>query len=587
MLNSLPLSLRRQRPLVRRTLLASLGVQVAAAYSLRKIGPETRCVRVLRTSDNAEADIGFLPPAAYDVSRSTYLPTTASLIDASAVVSEIDFSNCVVTLGGALIGGRTAGTFGAKKIVSPSEIRAVWYRVDGLYYKALLVSFTQVSAGLQAAVVDARWTTSTSAQTWDYDQWTTANTAPIVTSDGGNGYGVATLALRIKQTDSWLDTAALGQFCGENLFPRSTGFTTGWMIRAGMTVVDNAALAPDGTMTATRITTVDSWSGYIWHQYGLFSSVGQAKVFTIWARAISGSVPIRASAYQAGITSSGNGVDKYPTSAWQKFTWALTADSATSFGGGDFGFNFLGVGTVEVWHPQLTDTTEKLYCDTTGSPIYGRTSLYKTYYDATGNGRHATQPDTAKMPRIVNAGVLETKNGRPAMRFYAGGVHMPTPRFAAPSTNWAHFAVASADNVTSNTNNVIGSDGEYSSAGYFAQLHGTACGANFSSSGVGRLAQAGQMPVANTLALFGVTHSASNTAQAFLNGVPGAATNVAGWTVGASEFAIGKYSSANATNVTSISLVGYECEHIVTAGVPSTTARQAYESNAKAAFGTS
>ena len=39
------------------------------------------------------------------------------------------------------------------------------------------------------------------------------------------------------------------------------------------------------------------------------------------------------------------------------------------------------------------------------------------WYDQSGNGRHATQTDPARQPRIVSNGVIETQNGRPALRF--------------------------------------------------------------------------------------------------------------------------------------------------------------------------
>jgi hypothetical protein len=40
-----------------------------------------------------------------------------------------------------------------------------------------------------------------------------------------------------------------------------------------------------------------------------------------------------------------------------------------------------------------------------------------SWYDQSGNGRHAAQATPAAQPRIVNAGVVETMNGRPALRF--------------------------------------------------------------------------------------------------------------------------------------------------------------------------
>jgi hypothetical protein len=40
-----------------------------------------------------------------------------------------------------------------------------------------------------------------------------------------------------------------------------------------------------------------------------------------------------------------------------------------------------------------------------------------TWYDQSGNGRNATQTTAGSQPRIVNAGVLDIANGKPAVRF--------------------------------------------------------------------------------------------------------------------------------------------------------------------------
>jgi hypothetical protein len=40
-----------------------------------------------------------------------------------------------------------------------------------------------------------------------------------------------------------------------------------------------------------------------------------------------------------------------------------------------------------------------------------------TWYDQSGTGRHATQATAASQPRIVNAGAVETVNGKPAVYF--------------------------------------------------------------------------------------------------------------------------------------------------------------------------
>jgi hypothetical protein len=45
----------------------------------------------------------------------------------------------------------------------------------------------------------------------------------------------------------------------------------------------------------------------------------------------------------------------------------------------------------------------------------------KTWYEQNGNGYHVSQATVANMPRIVNAGVVETKDGFPAVRFRYSG----------------------------------------------------------------------------------------------------------------------------------------------------------------------
>jgi hypothetical protein len=56
------------------------------------------------------------------------------------------------------------------------------------------------------------------------------------------------------------------------------------------------------------------------------------------------------------------------------------------------------------------------------------------WYDQSGNGRHAIQTTPESQPRIVNNGVLETANGKPAIRFngsntFFSGVSLPLSQF--------------------------------------------------------------------------------------------------------------------------------------------------------------
>lgn len=61
-----------------------------------------------------------------------------------------------------------------------------------------------------------------------------------------------------------------------------------------------------------------------------------------------------------------------------------------------------------------------------------------TWYDQSGNGRNATQTTAGAQPQIVNNGVLEIANGKPAIRFngssmYLGGVSLPLSQLTLSS----------------------------------------------------------------------------------------------------------------------------------------------------------
>lgn len=49
--------------------------------------------------------------------------------------------------------------------------------------------------------------------------------------------------------------------------------------------------------------------------------------------------------------------------------------------------------------------------------IGANSGFVTTWYDQSGSGRHATQASASLQPRIVNAGVVDTQNGKPAVWF--------------------------------------------------------------------------------------------------------------------------------------------------------------------------
>jgi len=77
----------------------------------------------------------------------------------------------------------------------------------------------------------------------------------------------------------------------------------------------------------------------------------------------------------------------------------------------------------------------------------GSGSCYvRTWYDQSGNGRHAVQATASAQPGLVNAGVIETHNGLPALYFNATNYNLDS---ATPfTTSYSLLAVASRSATT-------------------------------------------------------------------------------------------------------------------------------------------
>ncbi len=80
----------------------------------------------------------------------------------------------------------------------------------------------------------------------------------------------------------------------------------------------------------------------------------------------------------------------------------------------------------------------------------GTDSAYvKTWYDQSGNGYDASQTTAANQPRIVNAGVLDTQAGRPALYFNGTATYMTTgTTMSITGTGATALAVVNMDSAT-------------------------------------------------------------------------------------------------------------------------------------------
>jgi hypothetical protein len=89
------------------------------------------------------------------------------------------------------------------------------------------------------------------------------------------------------------------------------------------------------------------------------------------------------------------------------------------------------------------DANGDRFLDTTALLAFtgANSGFVATWYDQSGNGRDVTQTTTANQPRIVNAGVLETVGTslRPAVRFTGGNVGFSAP--VAPTVSISDFGI--------------------------------------------------------------------------------------------------------------------------------------------------
>lgn len=177
-----------------------------------------------------------------------------------------------------------------------------------------------------------------------------------------------------------------------------------------------------------------------------------------------------------------------------------------------------------------------------------------TWYDQSGNNRNAVQTSASVQPRIVNAGVLETKNSKPSIRFQAGTIQLESYKFAAPSTAFTANFIASVDNNTGDNQNIIGVDGGGFQVNGLYFENDTSCRVILNRSGGFHLLTQANASASNTLYTFSLTHTAGNFAQMSQNGTLGSSTSV-NWTAGnRASFVFGGYPS--------IGLIGYVSEHI-------------------------
>ena len=188
-----------------------------------------------------------------------------------------------------------------------------------------------------------------------------------------------------------------------------------------------------------------------------------------------------------------------------------------------------------------------------------------TWYDQSGNARNTTQATAGNQPQIVTDGVIETQNGRPALRFDGAQRMAASFSVAAPYENWFVLRINGMPGI------YIVRDGIDETANRVLMVVnnnslyiGSENGANLSP-GTGF-----SFPYESPLIIGGRYNGSSSSI--FVNGTV-VATGTAG-TVTTNGLTIGgRYNGA------SLNVNGFYAEHILINGVLSTTDRQTLERN--------
>lgn len=378
----------------------------AAAYSLDRLNPYYggSAIRARRSSDNVETDIGFTAAGLLDqTALLLFCDTPKQPLDAVSGAARAYSTRRVRTA--------YAGPCMRVRRSSDNAEQDIGFTAAGDLDTVALLAFTGAASGF--------------VTTW-YDQSLNARHATQTTA------GLQPRIVNAGTVHTLNERATVDQVTtnGRLNIPAFSGMTS-----AIVSAVYAQAAAQNG-FAPWQLNQIDHlpWTNALAYA-GPFSATRPQ--FATWAAAAN--EVIVASAVQTGTAMAvyRNGTQNGATQA-AVFALPSSQGNRTIFGG------LTGTGFVSeliimsAWdggpiNRQTLERSQAAYFGVTHAvPISG---FVTTWYDQSGNGRDATQAAAANQPRIVNAGVVDTRNGRPAVRFLGGS--QETLRHTAATTVYA------------------------------------------------------------------------------------------------------------------------------------------------------
>lgn len=223
-----------------------------------------------------------------------------------------------------------------------------------------------------------------------------------------------------------LDTAALIAHCPANYLLQSETYAAAGWTRSNVTVAGKTITSTAGGATASGMSQVVTTPvGNTAYTLDIMTSGTTSPWLRIavtdggvtpqsWVNLSTGAV----GTVQAGITLSSS-----PIAGGYRLTLVRTVASASTtffirLADTDNSINSPAIGSTLTIDRALVNsgTTAGAYIATTTATIIN-SGFVATWHDQSGNARNATQASAALQPRIVNAGVVETFNGRPSLVF--------------------------------------------------------------------------------------------------------------------------------------------------------------------------
>ena len=213
-------------------------------------------------------------------------------------------------------------------------------------------------------------------------------------SDGTLQYAPNNLLTYSNQADNAAWTKS-NSFVQQNLLPYSQELDNGaWTKAAGVSVAANATVAPDGTLTADRVTFATGGAADFLRGFATFT-VGTIYTVSVYAQAAVGTPTF---SFDIGNGGGGASTAQTPTSVWQRFSFTFTFAGANQW----IDFEASAAGTIAFWGAQCVQgSVPGDYVATTSAAL---PVLYADYNGAL-RAKKLCENSANALHYIANAGV--------------------------------------------------------------------------------------------------------------------------------------------------------------------------------------